>query len=68
MNELEPLYKVSEIAKYLRCSRASVYRLFDAGSLESIKSGGTRLVTHTQMVQYIQRRKAALAVSQSESS
>jgi excisionase family DNA binding protein len=59
MQELENVYKVPEVAAWMRCSRASIYRLLNSGQLHSIKIGGTRVITHSQIVDFIDRRKAA---------
>lgn len=59
MQDLENVYKVPEVASWMRCSRASVYRLLKSGQLRSIKVGGTRVITHSQIVDFIELRKAA---------
>jgi excisionase family DNA binding protein len=59
MNELEKLYKISEIAGWMRCSRASVYRILKSGSLDSVKRGGARLVTQGQLTEYLENLKKA---------
>lgn len=56
---LDKMYKISEVANWMRCSRASIYRLLNSGDLRSIKVGGSRLITHTQIQDYIERRKDA---------
>lgn len=59
MDDLEKLYKISEIAGWMRCSRASVYRILKSGSLDSVKRGGSRLVTQGQLTEYLENLKKA---------
>jgi excisionase family DNA binding protein len=40
MSDYEYLYKVSELARYLRVSRMSIYRMIEDGRLRSINIGG----------------------------
>jgi excisionase family DNA binding protein len=54
---LERLYRISSVADWMRCSRASVYRILKSGSLKSIKVGGARMITHSQLVDYLEERK-----------
>jgi excisionase family DNA binding protein len=68
MSELEKVYRLGEVAVWMRCSRASIYRLLKAGQLGSIKIGGTRLIAHSQLVDFIEMRKRAQWESQSEPS
>lgn len=44
-----------EAARYLGVSRSAVYRLMDAGALESRRSGRRRLVVTTSLRQYAER-------------
>lgn len=54
---LERLYRISSVAEWMRCSRASVYRILKSGSLKSIKVGGARMITHSQLVDFLEERK-----------
>lgn len=57
MDDLENVYRISEIANWMKCSRASVYRILKGGSLKSIKVGGARLITQSQITEYLEERK-----------
>lgn len=59
MQELDNVYKIPEVASWMRCSRASIYRLIKSGKLRSVKLGGTRVITHSQIVDFIELCKAA---------
>ena len=47
------LLKVSEAAAALRISRASIYRLFDAGELAWVQIGASRRVTSAEIHRFI---------------
>jgi len=57
--ELDKIYKIAEVANWMRCSRASIYRLLNSGDLKSIKVGGSRVITYSQIQNFIELRKAA---------
>jgi excisionase family DNA binding protein len=58
MEDIDTLYKISEVARLIKASRATVYRLFESGALDSVKSRGTRYVTHSQLLTFVERLKA----------
>ena len=61
--ETDELYTVSEIAISLRSSRASVYRLLQNGTLDSVKIGGARKVLRSQLLDFIARSKVSASGS-----
>lgn len=53
------VYPVAEVAAQLGdVSTRTVYRLMDAGELESVKIGGRRGVPHEALVEFIARQRA----------
>lgn len=58
-NELDKIFKISEVAAWMRCSRATIYRLLKSGDLKSMKIGGSRVVTYSQMKSFIDLRQGA---------
>lgn len=54
---LDRVYKIPEVAAWMRCSRASVYKLMKDGQLKSIKIGGSRVITESQMIEFIDTLK-----------
>lgn len=55
--ELEPAFRVEELSRAWRVSRSSLYRLMRSGQLESVKLGGSRLITHTQASAFLAKVK-----------
>lgn len=48
---------LEDVAAELHCSRATVFRLLDAGAFPSIKVGRRRLVDRSDVDAYVQRLK-----------
>ncbi len=59
MQDLDTLYRISEVAGFLKASRATVYRHMESGLLESLKCRGTRYVSHSQLLAFVERLKAS---------
>ncbi len=55
------LLTVEEAAERLRLGRAYTYRLILSGDLASLKVGRYRRVTPADILEYVERRKAASA-------
>jgi len=55
--EIDEIYKLEEVAKWMRCSRATIYRLLRNGELSSIKIGGSRLIAKSQLLDFIEKQK-----------
>lgn len=53
--ELEPAFRVEELSRAWSISRSALYRRMRAGDLESIKLGGSRLVTRTQAADFLKK-------------
>lgn len=49
------LFGVNEVALQLSMSRRNVYRLLSTGELRSVKHGGRRLVTETELDRFVQQ-------------
>jgi excisionase family DNA binding protein len=62
----DELYTVDEIATRLRSSRASVYRLLQNGTLDSVKIGGARKVMHSQLLEFLEKCKKSNLVKSLE--
>lgn len=56
--EVENLYRVDELSRIWRVSKSSIYRRIREGELQSIKLGGTRLVSRSQAIEFLERSKA----------
>lgn len=52
--EVENLFRVEELSRIWRVSRSSIYRRIREGKLQSIKLGGTRLVTRSQAIEFVE--------------
>jgi excisionase family DNA binding protein len=59
--EIDEIYKLQEVAKWMRCSRATIYRLLKNGELSSIKFGGSRLIAKSQLIDFIEKQKQKVA-------
>jgi hypothetical protein len=59
LHEIDQFYKISEVTRMIKASRATVYRLLNSGALESVKSRSGRFVTHSQLLTFVERLKAA---------
>lgn len=59
MKDLDTLYRITEVAGFMKASRATVYRHLESGLLESVKCRGTRYVTHSQLLAFVERLKAS---------
>lgn len=59
MEDLDTLYRIDEVAGFMKASRATVYRLFESGMLDSVKCNGIRYVTHSQLLDFVERLKAS---------
>jgi excisionase family DNA binding protein len=59
MEDLDSLYRIREVIGFMKTSRATVYRLIKSGQLQSIKSNGTRYVTHSQLLEFVEHLKAS---------
>jgi excisionase family DNA binding protein len=55
--EIDEIYKLQEVAKWMRCSRATIYRLLKNGELSSIKFGGSRLIAKSQLIDFLEKQK-----------
>lgn len=53
--EVENLFRIEELSRIWRVSRSSIYRRIREGQLESIKLGGTRLVSRSQAIDFLER-------------
>lgn len=53
--EVENLFRIEELSRIWRVSRSSIYRRIREGELESIKLGGTRLVSRSQAIAFLER-------------
>lgn len=53
------VHEILEAAHILRCGRSTIYELMNAGELQSIKIGRRRLVTHSSIVDYVDRLAGA---------
>jgi excisionase family DNA binding protein len=51
--EVENLFRIEELSRIWRVSRSSIYRRIREGELESIKLGGSRLVSRSQAMDYL---------------
>ena len=47
------MYTIIEIAKILKISRSSVYKLLDSGALGSVHIGGSRRITQAQLDRFL---------------
>lgn len=56
--EVENLFRVEELSRIWRISRSSIYRRIREGELESIKLGGTRLVSRSQAIAFLEKSRA----------
>lgn len=52
--EVENLFRIEELSRIWRVSRSSIYRRIREGKLESIKLGGTRLVSRSQAIEFLE--------------
>ena len=52
--EVENLFRVEELSRIWRVSRSSIYRRIREGKLQSIKLGGTRLVSRSQAIDFLE--------------
>lgn len=52
--EVENLFRVEELSRIWRVSRSSIYRRIREGKLQSIKLGGTRLVSRSQAIEFLE--------------
>jgi len=48
-------YTISEAAQKLRICRASLYNLINQGKLSSMKFGRRRLISHSSLVDYMNK-------------
>jgi excisionase family DNA binding protein len=55
--EIDDIYKLEEVAKWMRCSRATIYRLLRNGELSSLKFGGSRVIAKSQLLEFIEKQK-----------
>ena len=55
--EIDQIYKIEEVAKWMRCSRATIYRLLRNGELSSLKFGGSRVIAKSQLLEFIEKQK-----------
>lgn len=53
--DLEPAFRVDELSRAWRVSRSSLYRLMRRGDLDSVKLGGSRLITRTQASAFLSK-------------
>lgn len=53
MSENIRLYNVADVVKQTRLSRSKVYEEFDSGRLQSVKVGRRRLLTESQLSDFI---------------
>lgn len=47
-------YTISDTMAILRVSRPTLYRLLQEGVVKSKKVGGRRLITHTELVRFLE--------------
>jgi excisionase family DNA binding protein len=59
MEDLDSLYRIREVIGFMKTSRATVYRLIKSGQLQSIKCNGTRYVTHSQLLEFVEHLKTS---------
>jgi excisionase family DNA binding protein len=59
--EIDQIYKIEEVAKWMRCSRATIYRLLRNGELSSLKFGGSRVIAKSQLLEFIEKQKQKVA-------
>jgi excisionase family DNA binding protein len=59
--EIDQIYKIEEVAKWMRCSRATIYRLLRNGELNSLKFGGSRVIAKSQLLEFIEKQKQKVA-------
>jgi excisionase family DNA binding protein len=52
--EVENLFRIEELSRIWRVSRSSIYRRIREGKLQSIKLGGTRLVSRSQAIEFLE--------------
>jgi excisionase family DNA binding protein len=52
--EVENLFRVEELSRIWRVSRSSIYRRIREGKLQSIKLGGTRLISRSQALEFLE--------------
>lgn len=53
------VYDILEAAHVLRCGRSTIYELLKDGEIRSIHIGRRRLITHTSLVEYVNRLAGA---------
>lgn len=53
--EVENLFRIEELSRIWRLSRSWIYRRIREGALESIKLGGTRLVSRSQAIAFLEK-------------
>ncbi len=59
MSMLEKLaYRPAEAAELCSISRPALYRKLKDGSIKSIKDGGVRLILRSDLLAYLERRRA----------
>lgn len=56
--EVENLFRIEELSRIWRVSKSSIYRRIREGELKSIKLGGTRLVSKSQAIEFLERSRA----------
>ncbi len=56
--EVENLFRVEELSRIWRISKSSIYRRIREGELESLKLGGTRLVSRSQAVAFLEKSRS----------
>lgn len=56
--EVENLFRIEELSRIWRVSKSSIYRRIREGELQSIKLGGTRLVSRSQAIEFLERSRA----------
>lgn len=52
--EVENFFRIEELSRSWRVSRRSIYRRIRGGKLQSIKLGGTRLVSRSQVIEFLE--------------
>jgi excisionase family DNA binding protein len=55
---IEPLLTIRQVGDVLGCSRASIYRLIDAGELEPIRVGTLPRFAPEDLRSYIERKRS----------
>jgi excisionase family DNA binding protein len=55
--EVENLFRVEELSRIWRVSKSTIYRQIKSGELKSIKLGGSRLVSTSQALTFLQTCK-----------